>query len=134
MNDFIKQLSSNLNVIKINETENNIDVYCETARKENKKVHSRVERIVKDIPYGSKKVVLHLIVKKYFNDNPESTNLTVIEEFDFLNHSRRRTKRLDEYLINLSKEMSAIGIERNIKDSYATVSDSTILRMIKKKQ
>ena len=94
-------------------------------------MHSRKVRVIQDIPYGDKKVELHLISKKYFNPSLDES-LTIAEKFDFLGFTGRRTKRLENLLLNLTKEMSAIGVERTIKRDVSDVSDSTILRILKK--
>ena len=66
---------------------------------EGRRVHSRNLRIIKDVPYGDFKVQLHLLAKKYFNDNPKVNKLTIAENVNFVGESKRRTKRLDEYIL-----------------------------------
>lgn len=129
---FLKDLDYNLKYINSVIKGNTIWIYCETEIDATRKVHSRQERIVKDIPYGKYKTELHIISKKYFNSLPEENGLTSAEKFTFINSSGRRTKRLDNLLMNLHKETSAIGLERIIKDSIVDISDTTILRILKK--
>lgn len=134
MQSFLNQLDENLIFIKSEIIDNAIKIFCEFKLIEGKLVHSRKIRVIKDIPFGSLKVELHLLSKKYFNDDPTLDKLTVAEKVNFIGESKRRTRRLDEYILNTCKEMSAIGCERFIKENIADVSDTTILRLIKKKR
>lgn len=133
MQRFLNQIAPELRIIKIDENETTVIITCETNPLPNKRVHSRFLKKVKDIPYGNKKVELHLLVRKYFNDDPKINKLTIAEVSPFLNSTGKRTQRLDDELLKLGKEMTSIGCERHIKEKYADVSDSTILRIIKKK-
>ncbi len=134
MQIYLNSLDSNLIFIKSEITKDVFKIYCELKPDINKKVHSRKVRVIKDIPYNNLKVELHILTKKYFNEDPSSNQLTASEILEFVNSTGRRTKRLDEYIINLCKEMSAIGCERIIKNKIADVSDSSILRLIKKNE
>jgi hypothetical protein len=132
MQDFLHELSPTLKFLRKEIHGKTIHIYCESVLEDGKRVHSRVERIVKDINYGCNKVALRILWKKYFDEDPTSGKTTVAETFDFIPPRGRRTKRLDELLLSMQKEMSAIGCERFIKDNIADVSDSTILRILKK--
>jgi len=134
MQTYLNSLDSKLIFIKSEITKDVFKIYCELKHDKNKKVHSRKVRVIKDIPYNNLKVVLHILTKKHFNEDPSSNKLTTSETLEFVNGTGRRTKRLDEYIINLCKEMSAIGCERIIKNKIADVSDSSILRLIKKNE
>jgi len=132
MQEYLNELSPKLLFIRKETTGDKIRIFCESESDKLRKVHSRVIRVVKDINYGKYKVELHILWKKYFNDDPTSSKITVTEELDFVSHRGRRTKRLDEYICLAQKEMSAIGCERMIRQCIADVSDSTILRLVKK--
>ncbi|MDP2425262.1 MAG: hypothetical protein Q8M70_02720 [bacterium] len=132
MNEYLKQLSPSICYIKHDVQGNTMRIFCEQHPIEGKPVHSRKLRVVKDIPYGEYKIELHLLTKKYFNDNPAISKKTIAESYDFINETGRRTKRLDAYLLRLNQEMSTIGLERMIRKQVADVSDTTILRIAKK--
>lgn len=134
MEKFLKQLDENLIFIKSEIEGKTIKLYCEFKYNINNKVHSRQMSVIKDVPFGNYMVELHLLIKKFFNTDINSEKLTISEKPLFLGSSKRRTKRLDDLIIETCKEMSAIGCERFIRNNIADVSDSTILRMIKKKQ
>ena len=88
--------------------------------------------MIKDINYGSYKIELHILWKKYFNEDTSLSKTTISEKFDFIPERGRRTSRLDKLLLSMQNDMSAIGCERFIKENIADVSDSTILRLLKK--
>jgi hypothetical protein len=132
MNEYLKELSTSMHYIKHDVQDKTMRIFCEQSPIEGKPVHSRKIRVVKDIPYGDYKVELHLLTKKYFNDDQTISKKTIAESYDFINETGRRTKRLDAYLLRLNQEMSTIGLERLIRKQIADVSDTTILRIAKK--
>lgn len=132
MIDYLRNLDSKLLYIKHTIEDGIMKITCETAPTEDRPVHSRQERIVKDLPLGEYKVELHILAKKYFNDNPSSKKQTIAETFDFVSARGRRTKRLDRRLLQMTGEMSTIGLERLVRKQFVDVSDTTILRIVKK--
>ena len=132
MQSFLTQLDKNLLFTKSELIDKTIKVFCEFKPLKGRLIHSRKMRVIKDIPFGNLMVELHLLSKKYFNDDPTIDKLTIAEEVNFVGDSKRRTRRLDEYILKTCKEMSAIGCERFIRENIADVSDTTILRLIKK--
>ena len=134
MQEYLNQLDANLVHIRHDIQDGVMMIYCETKPLKDRPVHSRKERVIKDIPYGDYKVELHLITKKYFNLDPDAKTLTTAEEHTFLNCTKRRTKRLDTLILKLCSEMSTIGCERLIRESIADVSDTSILRLLKKNE
>lgn len=132
MQSFLTQLDKNLLFTKSEIIDKTIKVFCEFKPLKGRLIHSRKMRVIKDIPFGNLMVELHLLSKKYFNDDPTIDKLTIAEEVNFVGDSKRRTRRLDEYILKTCKEMSAIGCERFIRENIADVSDTTILRLIKK--
>jgi hypothetical protein len=134
MNEYLKQLSEDLVYIKYEIIGDTLKLYCESKKVQGRSVHSRKMRVVKDVPYGKYKVELHLLTKKYFNHDPNEEKLTKAETYTFINSTGRRTKRLDKYILDSCKETSAIGCERFIREHVADVSDTSILRLLKKKR
>ena len=132
MKEYLQQLSPDLVYIKHEIENDTMKIYCETRPRKDRPVHSRQMRVVKDIPYGDYKVELHLLTKKYFNTAPEAKTRTIAEKHDFINDTGRRTQRLDEKIKKLCGEMSAIGCERVVRERIADVSDTSILRLLKK--
>ena len=132
MQEYLNELSPKLRFIRRERYGKTLWIYCESELEPGKSVHSRVERVVKDVNFGENKVELHILWKKYFNKDPQVKKTLVSERFDFIAERGRRTKRLDALLLSMQKEMSAIGCERYIRENVADVSDSTILRILKK--
>ena len=132
MQDFLNELSPKLRYIRSELHGKTLWIYCESELEAGRSVHSRVERIVKDINFGESKVELHILWKKYYNKDALINKTLVSERFEFVVERGRRTKRLDALLLSMQNEMSAIGCERFIRENIADVSDSTILRILKK--
>ena len=133
MEEYLKELDENLVFIKKVKKDNVLLIYCESKQHHKLKVHTRHERKVKDIPYGEHQVELRIISKRYFNDDLESEIQTITEKFDFINETGRRTKRLDDKIIELNTGTSVIGNERFLRKNYANISDTSILRILKKR-
>jgi hypothetical protein len=132
LKDYLKELDPGLVYIKHTIENGVLKIYCETAPVPDKPIHSRQERIVRDLPFGEYKVELHIIAKKYFNPDPIAKKRTIAETFPFVNGHGRRTKRLEEWLVRMSTQMSSIGLERLVRKQVVDISDSTIIRLVKK--
>ena len=74
---------------------------------------------------------LHILSKRFYVS--EENRKTVSEKFEFINDTGRRTKRLDDKIMEINKETNTIGSERLMRENFADISDTTILRMIKKR-
>jgi transposase len=44
---------------------------CSLCAHESSQVHSQYQRTLRDVPYGGRKVILHLSVRKFFCRNPD---------------------------------------------------------------
>ena len=130
MQDYLNQLSENLIFVKQELVDNTLYIYCKYKNTTSFKVHTYKVRKVNDINYGNYKVVLIIKVFQYYLDRKNSNRVISIQH-DFIDCRSSRTKRLTEYVLKASKESSAIGLERTLK-GVTNISDSTILRMVKK--
>jgi hypothetical protein len=130
MQDYLNELDERLIYDKCEKTEGAIDIYAHMLRNETRKRHSAKLRIVRDLPFGSRKATLYITVNRYFIDYDRRT--TEMERLPFAGASRRRTKRLDDFILKTQAETTAIGCERMIRSGCADVSDTTILRIVKK--
>lgn len=133
MQEFLNQLSNNLIYTYHEVIDNTIHIHCETKIDENKKVHQTTVTKIKDLPFGQYKTILHIKVKRYKNEDSKSLKKTITEKLDFLNSTKRRTQRLENSLYNMLIEGNFIGTERNVNKSYVSISDSSLLRLFKKK-
>ncbi len=130
MQEYLEGLNGNLKYIKHQYKGKILHIYCETEIDKNIRVHERQERTVKDLPFGEYKVILHIMSKRFYKS--ENNRKTVSEKFDFINETGRRTKRLENKIIEINKETNTIGAERLLKENFADISDTTILRILKK--
>ena len=130
MQDYLNQLSENL-IFDCKELKDNVlYIYCHIKNTSSHKIHSYMTRTINDINYGNYKVVLEVKCYTYYIDR-RINNKTIVFQPDFIDGRSHRTKRLTEFILNSSKESSAIGLERTLKN-ITNISDSTILRLIKK--
>lgn len=133
MEEQIKELDSSLIIYSRKDYKDEIHVYC-GRQYENKKIHQTIIRKVLDIPFNGKKVIIFLTVRRFKNDfDLKSNKKTITETFDFLNETKRRTKRLDENLYDLTKNQSFKAAAEYSKKYIANVSDDTLINMIVKK-
>jgi len=142
MDEFIKLLDKNLeyvshefieDTIYINVISNRDEVTCPFCGKPSAKVHSHYKRSFQDLPIQGKKVVIVLNNRKMFCNNPECKNTTFAETFSFLSHKGKKTKRLENEIINISVNVSSIAAAELLKNSVANVGKSTICNLLKKR-
>ena len=103
--------------------------YCETM---SAKVHSRVKRVLKDLPIQSKKVKIVMELNKYFCKNPDCRRKTFAERFSFFEPNAVWTNRLKEEIVRVSLTQSSISASRYLRASVADVGKSAICNMLKK--
>ena len=111
-----------------------IEVECPFCGEKSKKVHSVYVRKFQDLPVGGKKVEVEIANKKYFCRNAECSNTTFAETFDCLPYNGRRSKRLTEEIIRISKEVSSKTASELMSKTTANVGKSTICELLKKIQ
>jgi len=144
MKEYLKELSKNLKYIKYELKDNTYYVYCETKTKKfkhpeknliTKSIKHRYSRIVDDIPFNGKKVKLIIVVKVFAFYNLKNEKSQFVESLDFISDKykrSRRTKRLEEYILDIANLGSAISAEKTLKRNGIKISDTSINRMIKK--
>ena len=65
--------------------------------------------------------------------NPQCKHKTFIEELHFIDgRCARRTKRLDERIMDIALKMSARSAKKVVNSGLTVISDDTILRILKK--
>ena len=92
MNDFVKLLDSNLQYIKYEISNNAVKIWGESIR---------YERSFQDLPMQDKKVIIFINNRKIFCNNPKCNHKTFIETFDFLSPKGKKTKRLEDKILNI---------------------------------
>jgi transposase len=141
MDEFVKLLDKNLDyighefigdIIYINVISNREEVVCPFCGKPSSKVHSHYKRSFQDLPMQGKKVVIILNNRKMFCHNPECKNNTFAETFSFLSHKGKKTKRLEDEIVNISANVSSIAAAEMLQNCVANVGKSTICNLLKK--
>lgn len=142
MDEIIKLLDENLEYIShktigdmifINVVSNREEVICPYCGKPSSKVHSHYERSFQDLPIQGKKVIVILSNRKMLCYNPECNHTTFAESFNFLKFKAKKTKRLENEIINISMNVSSLTATNILRNSVATVGKSTICNLLKKR-
>lgn len=141
MDQFVKLLDKNLEYVShefINDTiyihviSNREEAICPFCGKPSSKVHSHYERSFQDLPIQGKKVVVVLDNRKMFCLNEKCQRTTFAETFDFLSHKGKKTKRLNDEIVNISANVSSVAAAEILQNSVANVGKSTICNLLKK--
>jgi len=141
MDEFLKGLSEGLIYVSHEEIGNTIIIKCRMARGSaacphcgaaSDKVNRRYRRVLKDIPFGEKKVILEVEFNSYFCVNNACEKYAFTEYPDFAEPFSTRTKRLNKRILELTAGSSGTWAESYVKRNLASVSDTTINRIVKK--
>jgi len=73
-----------------------------------------------------KKVIIISNNRKMFCNNPNCNHKTFAERFYFISSKGKKTKRLENNIINLSLNLSSIAASKHFKQIIANVCKSTI--------
>jgi len=143
MDEFIKQLDSDLQYVSHEIVDDIYHIYVESIRKEVKcpfcgemssREHSRYVRSFQDLPIQGKKVIIYLDNRKMFCDNPECSHKTFAERFTFINDKAKKTKRLEDEIVRLSLNVSSVAASEYLSGGIAEVGKSTICALLKKRR
>ena len=136
-------LDTNLEYIKheiVNDTlkiwvkSNRKEVICPYCQTVSTKVHSHYERSFQDLPIQGKKVIVIINNKKMFCNNPKCSHKTFAETYKFLSPKGKKTKRLENEIINISMNVSSITASNILNRGVAKVSKSTVCNLLKKRK
>ena len=133
MEEQIKSLDEKLVIYNRIDEKNEIHVYCERLY-DNRRIHQTTTKVINDIPFNGKKVIIHLKTKRFKNTFDKSINKkSITEQFDFLNDTGRRTKRLEETLYDLTKNQSFSAANEYANKFITKISRNSLIRMVLKK-
>jgi len=142
MKEIAKLLDENLNyqnheiinhIIYIYVTSNRSEVECKFCKTPSNRVHSHYSRSFQDLPLLGKKVIIVLNNRKLFCDNPNCSQTTFSETFDFIGHKAKKTNRLKEEIVQVALTQSSISACTYLKQYVADVRKSTICNYLKKR-
>ncbi len=141
MDEFIKILDPSLDYIEhitkdkkciITVESNRKEVICPYCGMASAKPHSVYKKEFQDLPIQDNQIIILIRNRKMFCLNPRCSHKTFSERFDFIRYKYRKTERLIEKILNMSTRLSSVSASTMLKRDTATVSKSTICRMIKK--
>ena len=105
------------------------DGACPLCGRPSRRVHSRYQRLVKDLPIQARRVVVVLEARKFFCDDPGCSRRIFCERFpDVVEAYARRTRRLDEILTAMGLLVSANLASRLSRLLGFPTSGRTLLR------
>ncbi|MBS5587374.1 MAG: transposase [[Clostridium] spiroforme] len=108
------------------------DPICPYCGRPSQKCHSKYKKSFNDLPMHGKNVVIEIINRKMFCNNPNCSHKTFAETYDFIERSQKKTKRLIQHIIDTSKNMSSILAQNTLRKSGGNVGKSTICSFLKK--
>jgi hypothetical protein len=142
MDEFLANLCEKLKYVSHEyEADDSVKIFCRMdggiavcpyCGQSSDKVNKRYKRVLKDSPFGDKKVTLIVKFNSYFCKNDECSHFSFAETVGFAEPFATRTKRLEKQILEAAIGSSGIGAERYLRRNVATVSDTTINRIIKK--
>lgn len=142
MEDLIKLLDKNLEVVTYEIIDDEIFIYTKSTRTEaicpycnhsSDKVHSIYNREFNDLPILGKKSNIVLKNRKFFCNNCDCKYKTFAETFGFLGFKAKKTKRLEEYIMNISQNTSSLAAEKILNKNVVKVGKSSICNLLKKR-
>lgn len=142
MDELIKLLDKNLEYIDYEVIEDTIyinvksckeEAHCPDCNTPSQRIHSRYQRSFQDLPISGKKTVIILNNRKFFCNNEDCGRRTFSEKFNFIEDKAKKTKRLEDEIVNLSKNMSSISASKLLRENIATVGKSTVCNILKKR-
>lgn len=142
MDVFIKLLNRNLEYVSHKLIDDTIyirvvsireEIVCPFCGQPSSKIHSHYDRSFQDLPMQKMKVIIILSNRKMFCHNPDCDHITFAETFEFLQPKAKKTKRLNDEIINLSINLSSLTASSLLNTRVAKVGKSTICNLLKKR-
>ena len=105
---------------------------CPICQTFSHRVHSRYVRVVRDLPWGGKSMVLRFSTRRFFCNNTSCPRCIFAEELPGLARRRARgTPRLDETLVHIGLECGGEPGRRLCGELGIQTSGDTILRRLR---
>ena len=109
------------------------EVKCPKCGKITKTYHSTYKRKIQDLPILGREVWLQVTAYRYKCDNENCDRKVFAEELEgFAGWNRRKTARLEEFIVTLALEMNCESCSRVCAEIGITVSGDTVISIVKK--
>ena len=134
-------LYSEFDILDILETDNQIIItlksknnfaVCPHCGKESKKIHQKYDKMIQDLPINNKNVTLIIKSKVYRCDELDCYHFSFNEQFELFNALDKKTKRLINYIIELSKKDTCRGVAKILNNQGVIISKATVNNIYKK--
>lgn len=129
---FLKKYEIAGDTIKLYVASEKTELTCPYCNAISTRIHSHYDRSFQDLPIQGKKALIIITNRKMFCNNSECSHTTFAEQFDFLEHKAKKSKRLKEEIIRISLKQSSVSASEYLKKSVADVKKSTICNYLKK--
>lgn len=143
VNELIQLLDPNL-VYECHElTDNRLNIHVSSIRTQARcpycgtpspKVHSVYPKSFQDLPIQGKKVMIHLVNRKFFCLNPDCIYHTFSERFDCIADKAKKTKRLEEEILTIAIQCSSVTAAKILTKNTADIKKSSICRLLRKER
>ena len=142
MQEYIEMLSPNLRYKSKKESTNSITFLvestvlapiCPYCGEPSERCHSRYKKSFDDLPLNNKKVTIEIFNRKMFCDNQACNHKTFSETYDFVDRKAKKTRRLVDYILDVSVNMSSIAAQNTLRKSGVKIGKSTICTFLKKR-
>ena len=128
----LKEYETKSDTIYLYVKSKNREIKCTYCGEFSNKVHSKYTRSFQDLPIQDKKTIIVLENRKMFCKNKDCNKKTFSEKFSFLANKAKKTKRLEEEIIGISKNLSTIKASKTLKENSIEISKSTVNNILKK--
>lgn len=141
--DDVKNLSPDLEVLDIKDLDNqyiitvkstNNDAKCPFCGTVSNKVHQKYTKSIQDLPINNKDVILKVKCRIFRCDNKECDHFSFNEQFDFVNPLEKKTNRLIDRILILSKDNTCRGVAKILNSEGVIISKATVNNIYKKSQ
>ncbi len=141
MEELLKSLDSDLVLIEAVVGEETIELHakkdtveetCPYCGATSKSIHSVYRKTISDLPVQEKMVKIILHRRLFVCRNKGCSRPLFPETLSFVERYGRRTNRLTKKIKEIAMNMSARSAKKVVNEGISTISDDTILRILKK--
>lgn len=138
MNDIVKLLDVNLNYLEHTIAEAIIYIFIESILESDvctfcgtlsSKIHNNYQRSFQDLPIQGKKVEIIINNRKIFCHNEDCEYTTFAQRFSFINYKSKKTKSLENEIIQLSLNCSSIIATKHLNKNAVKIGKSTVCHL-----